>query len=353
MLTDAFVYRYQNTCLRDEFTPQDQALLMQGFRLCFEQVFPFWVDGKENSISNSALRSVHDQLTMELGLSELSPKYYSYQTTWNGSPHMMTGTRTLDSICKNWLCKPYDPSVPVSRFLAERISFFELTFRMKENQVIADNAALPERIKDADIRSSRRLPNSAMTLPGRLSDGIWATNATLNALFRQNVEELNARFRQAGYRLNYHNGFIQIAGDVLSTQQIEMPFWEIASGSLWKNVDLDMKEAIDRRDNGGRDPTFYAAKALESAIKIISDTKGFTRGSEKGAAEYIDNLVSAKNGRFIDVWESDALKGLFSKVRNPLGHGPGGEPMPELSPEQTNWVIETCMSWTKSLARRL
>jgi hypothetical protein len=132
-----------------------------------------------------------------------------------------------------------------------------------------------------------------------------------------------------------------------------MPFWEITSHALWKNVDIDMKEAIDRRDNGGRDPGFYAAKALESAIKIISDKNGFTRGTEKGAADYLDNLVSAKNGRFIEVWESDALKGLFSKVRNPFGHGPGGEPMPELSPEQTNWTIETCMSWTKSLVRRL
>jgi hypothetical protein len=237
--------------------------------------------------------------------------------------------------------------------LAERISFVELTFRMKENQVIADNAELQQRIRDADLRSSRGFPSSGITLPGKLSDGIRATNATMNSLFRQNVEELNARFRQAGYSLNYHNGFIQLAGDVLSTQQIEMPFWEITSDSPWKNVDLDMKEAIDRRDNGGRDPALYAAKALESAIKIISDKNGFTRGAEKGAAEYIDNLVSAKNGRFIDVWESDALKGLFTKIRNPLGHGPGGEPMPELSPEQTNWAIETCMSWTKSLVRRL
>lgn len=91
--------------------------MVQGFRLCFEQVFPFWVDGKESPASKAAIQLVHDRLTMELGLSELSPKYYSYQTTWNSNPHTMTGTYTLDFICENRLCRPYDNSVPVSRIL--------------------------------------------------------------------------------------------------------------------------------------------------------------------------------------------------------------------------------------------
>ena len=32
-----------------------------------------------------------------------------------------------------------------------------------------------------------------------------------------------------------------------------------------------MKEALDHRDTGQRDAAFYAARALESTIKIISD----------------------------------------------------------------------------------
>ena len=36
-----------------------------------------------------------------------------------------------------------------------------------------------------------------------------------------------------------------------------------------------------------------------------------------------------------------------------VGHGPGDEPMPELSPQQTDWAIEFCMSWTKSLIKQL
>jgi len=118
----------------------------------------------------------------------------------------------------------------------------------------------------------------------------------------------------------------------------------------WKNVDHDMKEAIDLRDTKGRDPELYAAKALESTIKIISDEKQLTTGNEKGAHNFIDNLTG---GKLIDVWELEALKHFFTKVRNPLGHGPGTGIMPSLSAPQTDWAIETCMTWIKSLIRRV
>jgi len=55
--------------------------------------------------------------------------------------------------------------------------------------------------------------------------------------------------------------------------------------------------------------------------------------------------------RFIEVWEGDMLTKMFSDVRNPFAHGPGQSPMPTLSPEQTNWTIETAMAWIKSLVR--
>jgi len=97
----------------------------------------------------------------------------------------------------------------------------------------------------------------------------------------------------------------------------------------------------------------FAAKALESAIKIVSDTKGWTRGTESGASHYVDNLVSKANGRFLSTWEGDMLKDYFRKVRNSLGHGPGSEPMPILSIPQTDWAIETAMSWVRTVVRRM
>ena len=121
----------------------------------------------------------------------------------------------------------------------------------------------------------------------------------------------------------------------------------------WTNIDIDMKEALDRRDANDRDPAFYAARALESTIKIISDQKGWTHGSEKGAHNYIDNLGNKNNGTFIVDWERDTLKSFFTHIRNRLGHGPGSAAMPELTLEQTSWAIETCMSWIKSLIQRM
>jgi hypothetical protein len=164
------------------------------------------------------------------------------------------------------------------------------------------------------------------------------------------VEELNARFRQAATSLNYHNGFIQRSSDALATEMIERPFWALVADPKWKNVDMDMKEAFDRRDSGDRDPAFPAARALESTVKIISDEKGWTHGNERGAHNYVDNLTRAE---FILNWEAEGIKLFFSKVRNPLGHGPGKDEMPALTSHQTNWAIETCIVWINSLIRRM
>jgi len=167
------------------------------------------------------------------------------------------------------------------------------------------------------------------------------------------VEEINLRMRTSRIPLHYHNGLIQIYNSELITHSVEEPFWELLNSHVYKNVDIDMKEAIDKRDRHENDAAFYALKALESTLKIISDNKCFTTGSEKGASNYIDNLVSQKNGRFIEVWESEMLKYLFSKIRNPLGHGPGKEEMIKLSKLQMDYVIENSMIWIKSLIMRI
>jgi hypothetical protein len=227
----------------------------------------------------------------------------------------------------------------------------ELGFRFRENVVNNTNSQLPKKIADADnFMKTRAQRTGGAFLPGNRVDGVRVENATMNAQWRSTVDELNARFRQAGCKLHYHNGFIQIATDERVTQNVEVPFWNLVSDPKWKNVDHDMKEAMDLRDTDGRDPTLYAAKALESAIKIISDEKKLTTGDERGAANYIDNL---RRGKFIDAWEVDTLKTFFSKVRNPMGHGPGSGELVALNKQQTDWAIEHCMTWVKSLIRRL
>ena len=162
--------------------------------------------------------------------------------------------------------------------------------------------------------------------PGEISyrdiheSGPRKVNREMNETYQTAAEEFNTRIRQAGFPLHYHNGFVQLADDELVESEIEKPFWAVVSNQPWKSVDLDMKEALDRRDSGKSDSAFYAVRALEGVIKIISGEKGWTHGREKGAHNFLDNLGSAKNGAFIAPWEKDALKHLFSNVRNPLAH---------------------------------
>ncbi|TWB88989.1 hypothetical protein FBZ93_117173 [Bradyrhizobium macuxiense] len=100
-----------------------------------------------------------------------------------------------------------------------------------------------------------------------------------------------------------------------------------------------------------QDAAFHAAKALESTIKIISDDKSWSTGRERAAANYIDNLVSCQNGRFLVPWEGNTLKAYFIHGRNPHGHGADAT-IPALTSHQTDWAIETAMAWIKNLIRR-
>ena len=93
----------------------------------------------------------------------------------------------------------------------------------------------------------------------------------MNEAFVLSCEELNERFRRAKCPLNYHNGYIQIETDSLVQQRIAKPFWNLVSDPKRRNVEIDMAEAVDRSESAQRDPALYAAKALESAIKIRDD----------------------------------------------------------------------------------
>ena len=356
MLTDIFLDRYVDVPFWTAFEERDRRFLVQAFRIIEEQVYPYYVSEKISGPAKQKWKTVHARLSTELGLKELSQRYYSYQSAWNGKPFTQSGFYEWNTVCERFVCVTYDGSIPADRFMKERISFFEIAFRELYGDVQQSNEELPKRTLDWARRHASK-SGRVIHVPNVLSDPRTAllqeVNRKLNEKYKSAVEEFNTRIRQARYPLNYHNGFVQIANDELVTSEIEQPFWDVVSSSTWKNVDFDMKEALDRRDAGQRDPAFYAARALESAIKIISDKKGWTHGGEKGAHNYLDNLGSAKNGAFIASWERRALKEFFSAVRNPFAHAPGSADMPELTPAQTDWTIETCMVWIKTLIQRM
>jgi AbiJ N-terminal domain 4 len=345
MLTDIFARRYEQPRMWETFHEEPRRLLVQGCQL-LNDVCPYYVDGKENKHGEDFWTRIHDLLARELGLKELSPQhwgFYNKQNQWQG------GRFTTVQMCETWMLEPFDGKISADRFIKERLSLVEIGFRQHENFVAGLNAKLPENITVAES-FDQRFQRKGLRVPGNSADAVRAVNVSLNAKFQMAVNELNARFRQTDCQLHYHNGFIQISEDQTVAQEIETPFWKLLAEPKWHNIDHDMKEAIDLRDTGGRDPAFYAARSLESTIKIISGEKQLTTGKEKSAHNYIDNLMGAK---LVEVWEMEALKHFFTKVRNPFGHGPGAAPMPSLTDQQTNWAIENSMIWIKSLIRRM
>ena len=351
-LTDNFAHRYANLVIWDEYTEEVSRLLHQSIGI-LKDVFPFYNhEGKENAAEKATWKRLHDLLSRELGVKELSKVWFSYQAAgFNGQPYTHTGSNSWVSVCETFVTQPFTGKQNPDRFIKERLSLAEIGLRQRAFEVAVDKSGLKSALASAAMRDAS--PRRGMTIPGSAVEATQARFDRVSSTFDAQVAEFNERLRRAGAPLAYHNGYIQVTNDQRIEEQIAKPFWALVDDKTWANVSIDMAEALDHRDQGGKDPSFYAAKALESAIKIISDTKGWTSGNEKGAAHYIDNLVSEKNGRFIDVWESNLLKDYFGKVRNTVGHGPGSEPMPTLNSEQTNWAIENAMSWVRSLVKRM
>ena len=68
MLTDIFSHRYSNTPIWNAFTPTESRLLVQAFRLVEERVMPFRREGRDIYEAKEKWTSIHDALSMELGL---------------------------------------------------------------------------------------------------------------------------------------------------------------------------------------------------------------------------------------------------------------------------------------------
>jgi len=337
MLIDVFCTRYEDVPLWGDLDEAKKRFLVQASRMILEQLIPTDYGAAPHKSRDLLLTAALKQVFMELGQND--PE----------------GTVTNPGhVTKNFLqARPHELQ-DEDVFLKERLSLVELVFRYGERQVEAENGQLPEKLKQVRIqekkaRASGDLVQRLAVKAGIDEAAIVARNKNVNEFFSSNVTELNVRMNRAGLRLTYHGGYLQLTGDELIEERIKQPFWSLIEDPLWANVEMDMLEALDTNDKGGRDPSLYASKALESAVKIVSNEKGWTTGKEKGAANFVENLK--KNG-YLAQWEEDDLKEFFRKVRNPHGHGPGGEPMPQFNQHQNEWAIETCMSWVKSLITR-
>jgi AbiJ-like protein len=208
MLTDIFAYRYLEQPIWSAYTEIEQRLLNQAFGIV-KDALPYWSDSKEDEKQKAKWKQLHDQLARELGVEELSQRYYSYtQKNALGHEFPMSGWFSWDHVCGQFVNAKYAAHIEADRFIKERISFIELALRLRGEEIATVNANLRAAIqqaafRDATTRSSSRVPGSAV-------DGVKAWNATLNSVFHNQVSELNERFRRARAPLTYHNGFIQL-----------------------------------------------------------------------------------------------------------------------------------------------
>lgn len=349
MLTDIFAFRYADRVTWESFSIKEKRLINQSFRIICEQIAPYYIGGSVCDYGKAFWTDIESRLSNELGMQSLSPHYYSYLHTVMGKQTTVSGSNPMVKVCETWVLKEPADSENIDNYIKERLSIIEIAFRIRETELAEEKEKLQEKIVLAETRTQT---NFRLKAPGNIRDRIYEAFENKNKKFQDAIDELNTRFRQAQCKLHYHNGFIQFSEDELILTELEQPFWQMVASPLWGNVDIDMKEAIDRRDNGQRDSAWYAVRALESTIKIISDQKSWTHGNERGAHNYIDNLGS-KTSDYIDSWEMNALKSIFTEIRNPFGHGSGSEEMLSLSSEQTDLIIEHCMSWIKNLIKRL
>lgn len=160
---------------------------------------------------------------------------------------------------------------------------------------------------------------------------------------------INQRLNENNICFLCFNGLFTRVYDEKIFSIIEEPFWDTIKDPIWNNVAQEIKCANLLMSSNMPGSVLESLKALESSIKIISDKKGWSTGNEKGASNYIDNLVSQKNGRFIDVWEKDILVYYFRLLRNEYAHGSGNNIKLSLSKEQERCVYEQVMSWIKRL----
>jgi hypothetical protein len=311
MITDTFEKRYPELKFnRDQAENSIGRTVAQASRIFFEDVQPVL------KFIDEFFDHVNLLVSRELGLQSLN----------ESSLRMVDDTEART--CNLFLSQPFRPFSSWHRdpdyFCKTRLSMLEILFR--EAEALVRNGYLP-------AASGRNLVN-----------GYEVRNAMAEA-----IKELKKRLRENRTGLDYTNGLLHLASDELTAEQIATPFWEVVADPKWASVDQEMKEALDHLDHGQRDASAHAAMALESTISIISDEKGWTRGTEKGAAHYIDNLVSANNGRFIAVWEKDALNALFSELRNPQSHGAGSKPPPRCIHREKSSVVDASHEYRVTL----
>lgn len=327
MITDIFAARYENIPIWSTYGEPERRLLGQCWLIISEDLFN--VDSAATATAKEDVRKTwskfNSMLCREIG-----------QTRLDQSASTSTLKILPEIAAKHYLLRNLSREVNTDLEMKRRISYIEIGLREYREKLIISNANLA-----ATVRQDGRIG---------LIESIIAQGAkTMLSAYTSAESEINIRFQQAGTKLIYQSGFIHFDDDRTVTTTVSAPFWPLVASPRWENVEKEMKDAIDHRDKGLTDSGFHAAKSLESAIKVISGERGLTTGKEKGAVNFVENIAKESPKKLLQAWQAESIRLIFSKVRNPQGHGAGTSPRNDPSDNDSDWMITNCMSWIRWL----
>jgi len=145
------------------------------------------------------------------------------------------------------------------------------------------------------------------------------------------VEELNQRFRRAGFGYRFENDRILRIDDEFTFAEAAVPALNLLSDPRFKGANEEFLAAHKHYKAGeNKDAAVDALNALESTMKAICDIRGWTYPKGARASDLVD--VLKKNGLFPAVAERSfdqlvaTLKSGLPTLRNDTGgHGQGSE----------------------------
>ena len=143
-------------------------------------------------------------LSMELGVASLSALSVTASSRLSLQQQLLAATNRAAAVCQHFMRAPYDGSGSPDSFVKERISFVEIAFRKKEDQVTVENANLDQALQEAVLKASRVAPGQRAS-PARRHDVVWRRNESEKEIRAAN-DRLNQRFESACRELNVVSG---------------------------------------------------------------------------------------------------------------------------------------------------
>ena len=145
------------------------------------------------------------------------------------------------------------------------------------------------------------------------------------------IEELNQRFKQHGIGYQFESGTLIRIDTQLIHNEIIKPVLQLLSSSTYKGANEEFLKAHEHyKHDRYQECLVDALKALESVIKSICDSKGWTYQTSDSIKNLLKIIFDKELLPAFMESEFSALRGLLeggtSVVRNKLGgHGQGAE----------------------------